>query len=198
MTTHLTDFTNQLGGRYHHRCLSHCHPLCNGSKGKKFSILKKHNANKANIVHIYSAHWYMMNGALAFAATTIPPPHNANHANIVHIYSAHWYMKTGGGRPPHHTRVRMVHPLWYRVLLPLLCVCVRLRTARARIHTAAALPAATTTTAAYDTVHVCKCLCGQPASQPASRTYLHAHKYHYTCCPVYVCGCACIIRGGAL
>lgn len=25
-----------------------------------------------------------MNGALAFAATTIPPPHNANQANIVH------------------------------------------------------------------------------------------------------------------
>src|SRR5699024_21650 len=100
-------------------------------------------------------------------------------------------MITGGGRPPHHTRIRMV-PLWYRVLLPHLCVCVRLRTARARIHTAAALPATTT---AYDAVHVCKCLCGQTASQPASRTYLHAHKYHHTCCPVYVCGCACIIRG---
>ena len=108
-------------------------------------------------------------------------------------------MKTGGGRPPHHTRVRMVHPLWYRVLLPLLCVCVRLRTARARIHTAAALPAATTT-AAYVAVHVCKCLCGQTARQPASQPAEHehtsyAHKYHHTCCPVYVCGCACIIRG---
>ena len=36
-TNSLTNFC----GRYH-RCLSHCHPLlCNGSKGKKFSILKK-------------------------------------------------------------------------------------------------------------------------------------------------------------
>src|SRR5699024_6035925 len=84
----------QLIGLDDYRRLSHCHSLCNGPKDKKFSILKKHNANKANIVHIYSAHWYMMNGALAFAATTIPPPHNANKANIVHIYSAHWYMKT--------------------------------------------------------------------------------------------------------
>src|SRR5699024_12668969 len=165
----------QLIGLDDYRRLSHCHSLCNGPKDKKFSILKKHNANKANIVHIYSAHWYMLNGALAVAATTIPPPHNANHANIVHIYSAHWYMKTGGGRPPHHTRVRMVHPLWYRVLLPLLCVCVRLRTARARIHTAAAWPATTT---AYDTVHACKGRCGQTArfTNIPSRTQLSSYQ----------------------
>ena len=34
------DFTNQLLWSISSMPLSHCHPLCNGSKGKKFPILK--------------------------------------------------------------------------------------------------------------------------------------------------------------
>lgn len=155
-----------------------------GRKVKNFLFQKKHNANKANIVHIYSAHWYMMNGALAFAATTIPPPHNANQANIVH-----YTQRTGIWKQAAADRRTIRVFAWCHCGIAFYyhtCACVFgwERHARAFIRLPRCLPPPPHTMP-YTFVSVCV------ARQPASR--LHEHTFTHTSIIILAALCMSVV-----